>query len=489
MREDDRPAAVEPLSDEADPAPAPADTLAPAPTPHHADPEATLAGSTRARAGRRAGHVLLGLWLLGTAACLVRVTRSHWLLHRLLRTTRPVDGAWQPRVHALARRLGLRRRVRLCESPAARTPLACGWRRLRIVVPAGYLDQWDRPHGEAVLAHELSHLAAADPLWRLLADLLAALCWWHPAAWHLRGRLAAASETAADEACQILPDGPTLLADCLVSLGRRLASHPSSVAALAADGAGFRSGLGRRVEHLMALPQRTFRPLTRSRRAAGWLVAPLTLVMATVSCTAWARPRASLPTERSDTMKVFQSAWGRSLTAAAAAAMLTAVGLQQASVRADDDDKPAAKRDGDPPKDAPKRDGDRPRDDEPKRDGDRPREGAPKDPLVADREIGKADKDDDDRPREDGRRNEEERRGLERRGERDRERDGDQRRSEEEERDLERRGDRDRGPRDDERLRDRDLPRLDLATPEQRELMQAGREISARLRRIRGDSP
>ena len=50
-----------------------------------------------------------------------------------------------------------------------------------------------------MLAHELAHPAANDPVWYLLADLTTAVFWWHPFVWSARRRLHAASETAAFE--------------------------------------------------------------------------------------------------------------------------------------------------------------------------------------------------------------------------------------------------------------------------------------------------
>ena len=86
-------------------------------------------------------------------------------------------------------------------------------------VAAGFWGAIDRGQQEAILVHELAHLAAGDVIWVLLADLLAAMLWWQPLVWWLRRRLRAAGEVAADEASLLVPDGTNILAACLVALG------------------------------------------------------------------------------------------------------------------------------------------------------------------------------------------------------------------------------------------------------------------------------
>ncbi|KAF0172204.1 MAG: peptidase M56 BlaR1, partial [Limisphaerales bacterium] len=108
-----------------------------------------------------------------------------------------------------------------------------------------------------------AHLAARDPLWQLLADLVTAALWWHPLAWVARRQHRLAGELAADDASQALPDGPVVLAECLLTLGHEAADCPRAALGMA----GFRSQLGRRVERLLALPHRDWQAPSRVRLA------------------------------------------------------------------------------------------------------------------------------------------------------------------------------------------------------------------------------
>src|SRR5262249_7185072 len=142
--------------------------------------------------------------------------------------------------------LGVRRRVRIVVGRQLAGPIALGVFRPTIGLPDGFTPGLDEAQQDAVLAHELGHLAAHDRAWPLRADLVTAALWWHRLAWWSRRRFQFASEAAADETCLLLADGPLILAGCLVALaGRRV--RPQGAGLAIGGAAAFRSNLGRRV--------------------------------------------------------------------------------------------------------------------------------------------------------------------------------------------------------------------------------------------------
>jgi len=264
----------------------------------------------------------LGLvWLLGTLAVVFRVVWCRLLLVRFVqRQADCADLAVVRRVRHLATSLGIRRNVRLLEAGELATPVAFGVWRPVVALPATFASDFAPQQQEAILAHELAHLAAFDPAWQFFADLVCAALWWHPAAWWARHRLHWASEAAADEASLLVPEGPSVLAGCLVALGRRM-RHPRRLAWLSAEGSGFRSALGRRVERLLNHQQWTNRRPTESRLAVARAALPAGLIVLAVFGTAWARPRALL-TEGESMAGVLKTSWRSSLGAVALAALL-----------------------------------------------------------------------------------------------------------------------------------------------------------------------
>jgi beta-lactamase regulating signal transducer with metallopeptidase domain len=204
------------------------------------------------------------IWLAGAVVVLGRMAAVQVLLLTLrLRREKILSHALREQVDSVAICVGLRRKVNLLRMPESISPMAFGLLRPSIGLPPGFEARYTPPERDAVLAHELAHLAAGDPMWFLLADLATALLWWQPLAWWVRRSLHLSAELAADEATALVPDGPGALAKCLVNLGKELAST-RGWGWIGIKG-GFRSKLGMRVERLMRMSSDGKRPL------AGWI--------------------------------------------------------------------------------------------------------------------------------------------------------------------------------------------------------------------------
>ena len=221
------------------------------------------------------------LWLAGTATVgLWSLAPRIWLAFAGWRAATAESPESQRRIQSLAGRLNIRRRLRVVCLPRLAGPVAFGVVRPSIGLPVDFWTAHSAIEQDAMLAHELAHLAARDPFWLALADGLAALLWWHPLVWWARRQFRAACESAADEASLVVEDGPAVLAGCLVALASRW-QQPGVLGLLGM--AGFRSGLGRRVERLLHLRGRD-QPALRRRwpGLVAWLgaVATLALVVA-----------------------------------------------------------------------------------------------------------------------------------------------------------------------------------------------------------------
>ncbi len=199
------------------------------------------------------------IWLIGFGLMLGRNGFARFVLLLVRHRRRAVtDEGLLARVRDLSRRLGIRRRVRVMEANGLSGPIAWGLFQPEICLPDRFAGEFTVAQQEAMLAHELAHVAARDPAWYWLGDLAAALWWWHPLAWWTRGKLQATSEQAADEASLLVENGPDSLAECLVEIGRRLVRR-QPFGRLGIDGNGFRSGLGQRVARLLELSGKPWR--------------------------------------------------------------------------------------------------------------------------------------------------------------------------------------------------------------------------------------
>jgi beta-lactamase regulating signal transducer with metallopeptidase domain len=204
------------------------------------------------------------LWLAGALIVLGRMAAAQVLLLMLRwRREKITDPSLHDRVEHVAKCVGLRRKVSLLRMPQAISPMAFGILRPTLGLPPGFETKLSATEQDAVLAHELAHLAALDPIWFLLGDFVCALLWWHPMAWWTRRSLHGAAELAADEATALVPEGPSALAKCLVSLGKEMTAARGW--GWVGINGGFRSNLGKRVERLMQMSSGARRQL------AGWL--------------------------------------------------------------------------------------------------------------------------------------------------------------------------------------------------------------------------
>jgi len=146
-----------------------------------------------------AARWLLPMWVAGTCVALLLMARD---VAKLIRLVRDADLLSDRRCAALcrtaARRLGLSRVPVLLVSRHAVMPMTWGLRRPCIMLPASALD-WSTERVRAVLTHELAHVARADWLTHLIAQLACAVYWFHPLFWSAERALGRETELAADD--------------------------------------------------------------------------------------------------------------------------------------------------------------------------------------------------------------------------------------------------------------------------------------------------
>jgi beta-lactamase regulating signal transducer with metallopeptidase domain len=217
-----------------------------------AAPAITLPSADITRPTPATGRWWPGLvWLAGTLILLAYRALGH---ARLLQWDRRPSFEVEPELREQAARLAERIRLRpvtLHYWTGIRGPLAYGLLRPSIALPRDFAQRFNAHQRDAILLHELAHLAARDPLALVFADVVGALAWWHPAVHWARRQLQAAMEAAADEASTLVPEGRTALAESLVRLARELTT-PETARGLGVAGASNRSQLAGRVEALLS---------------------------------------------------------------------------------------------------------------------------------------------------------------------------------------------------------------------------------------------
>lgn len=253
------------------------------------------------------------LWLAGIAVVLLPAAGGRLLLALLCRRGSLAGaGGLTERWPSLAAAAG-RRNVLLLILPSLKSPIAFGFFRPVVGLPKDFFEGFTWEEQEAILAHELAHLTAGDPAWKLFSDLVRAAFWWHPVVWWGKHRFSAASEMAADETSADVTHRPAALAECLVRLGgRALASDRGG---LSVRGSGFRSGLGRRVARLLDLEQRSEGLMTARACAPLRLIVTgfLIITLLTSAGTSQALDRRALPGDQTMQNQHNHHWWNKSL--------------------------------------------------------------------------------------------------------------------------------------------------------------------------------
>lgn len=186
---------------------------------------------------------LSGAWALGCAAMLVRLVLGVTHLGRMVERAGPLEGAWQARVDALARRLRLQRHVALLASHEVDAPLVIGWLKPVILVPLGALTALPPAYIEALLLHELGHARRLDYLVNLLQSCIEALLFYHPATHWVSACLRSEREHCCDDLALATLGDRLGYARALEAM--ELWRGPSRSLAMAANGGSLRERIAR----------------------------------------------------------------------------------------------------------------------------------------------------------------------------------------------------------------------------------------------------
>lgn len=170
----------------------------------------------------------------------------------------------------LCRKLDIARPVLLLQSDSIKSPMTLGVHRPVIVLPKNMEAKFTLWQQKAIIAHELGHVRSRDAFWHMIHDTIQVLIWWHPLIWFAGKQNDISSETAADNAALVLPNGGLHLADSLVAISHSIADVKSdhSQRGLHITGSHFKSLLARRVNSLLGHGSQNFQePKTASAMA------------------------------------------------------------------------------------------------------------------------------------------------------------------------------------------------------------------------------
>lgn len=143
------------------------------------------------------GSLLLTVWFVCRLCAFLARVRSH--------SSRPSAVALQlsqrqeRTADAMAKRLGIRRRVRVKVLDVLVGPAIIGLFRPCVVLPRVVVQAVSQRELDALLAHELVHFRRGDLWWSLIQALSLIFGWCHPMIWFVSRRLSQETELCCDE--------------------------------------------------------------------------------------------------------------------------------------------------------------------------------------------------------------------------------------------------------------------------------------------------
>jgi beta-lactamase regulating signal transducer with metallopeptidase domain len=138
------------------------------------------------------------VYFSGVVVLLCRLIVGYSLSRKLVRGSLPIADSRLHKV-VIANAAGLKAAPQMAESELVSVPVTIGALRPAILLPVQWRE-WDDAQLEAVIAHELSHVARHDSLTQYGSLVHRGVFWFSPLAWWLDRRLAALAEQASDEA-------------------------------------------------------------------------------------------------------------------------------------------------------------------------------------------------------------------------------------------------------------------------------------------------
>lgn len=210
--------------------------------------------------------MLVAAWLAGVALMLARHVGGLRAIAALERApSEQLPPVWRHRVDELRAALGIARTVGVRLAAGVASPFAARLLKPVIWLPLSMLSRVPAEQIEALLAHELAHIARRDWLWNGVQCVIEALLFYHPAAWWLGRRIRQEREHACDDLAVAACGDAIALAEALAAL--ECDRQPSPRLILAAKG----GSLMKRITRLLSVPP------SRGRRGALALLGAITV--------------------------------------------------------------------------------------------------------------------------------------------------------------------------------------------------------------------
>lgn len=159
------------------------------------------------------------IWLVGMVVFLLKMMGGLLYVQRLKHhQLSAVPAKWEAVLESLQTRIGMNAAVRLSASALVKVPMVVGWLKPVILLPIGAVNQLTPAQVEAILAHELAHIARYDYVLNLVQSFIEMIFYFNPAVWWISSIIRTERENCCDDLAVKLCGNPFDYARALVSL-------------------------------------------------------------------------------------------------------------------------------------------------------------------------------------------------------------------------------------------------------------------------------
>jgi bla regulator protein blaR1 len=168
-------------------------------------------------------------WILGVEFFIMRLIGGFWIVMKIRRSPKmPLEPEWNEFVEMIREQMPFKQAVRVAESAAATVPMVIGWLKPLILLPIGTVNLMSASQVEAIIAHELAHIAGKDYLFNTLQTIAEILFYYHPAIWWISAVIRAERENRCDDAAVQLCGNKMIYVKALVSMQELQKQLPKS---------------------------------------------------------------------------------------------------------------------------------------------------------------------------------------------------------------------------------------------------------------------
>ncbi len=171
--------------------------------------------------------LIVAAWLMGMVFFLLKTLGGLLYIQRLkTRHLSDVPRQWQAALSSLQASLGISSKIKIAASALVKVPMVVGWLRPVVLMPVAAINNLTTAQVEAVLAHELAHIARYDYLVNILQAAVEAMFYFNPAVWWISSRIRTERENCCDDLAVATCGNSVAYAKALVSLQEMHQARP-----------------------------------------------------------------------------------------------------------------------------------------------------------------------------------------------------------------------------------------------------------------------